>query len=466
MTVASVLVADATATVMAHAAGTATITVTASNSEGGAEQTFTVTVKDGPPAAVGELADLTITVGDDPVAINVADAFSGSALTFTAASSASDLASVSVADGTATVMAHAAGTATMTVTASNSEGSAEQTFTVTVQDEPPAAVGELADLTITVGDDPVAIDVADAFSGSTLMFTAASSASDLAGVSVADGTATVMAHAAGTATMTVTASNSEGSAEQTFTVTVQDEPPAAVGELADLTITVGDDPVAIDVADAFSGSTLTFTAASSASDLAGVSVADGTATVMAHAAGTATMTVTASNSEGSAEQTFTVTVQDEPPAAVGELADLTITVGDDPVAIDVADAFSGSTLTFTAASSASDLAGVSVADATATVMAHTAGTATITVTASNSEGSAEQTFTVTVKDEAPAAVGELADLAMTVGDDPVTIDVADAFSGSVLMFSTASSASDLAGVSVPMPPRRSWRTRQARQQSR
>ena len=95
---------------------------------------------------------------------------------FSAASSASDVASVSVADSGATVVAHTAGTATITVTASNSEGRAEQTFTVTVEYGPPAAVGELADLTITVGDDPVAINVADAFAGNALMFSAASSA--------------------------------------------------------------------------------------------------------------------------------------------------------------------------------------------------------------------------------------------------------------------------------------------------
>ena len=182
---------------------------------------------------------------------------------FTAASSASDVASVSVADSAATVMAHVAGTATITVTASNSEGRAEQTFTVTAKYEPPAPVGELADLTITVGGDPVAVDVAEAFSGSALMFSAASSAGDVASVSVADSAATVMAHAAGTATITVTASNSEGRAEQTFTVTAKYEPPVPVGELADLTITVGGAPVAVAVAEAFSGSALMFSAASS-----------------------------------------------------------------------------------------------------------------------------------------------------------------------------------------------------------
>ena len=366
--------------------GEATITATATNEDGSADHAFKVNVQHAPPAPVGELADLTITVGGDPVTVAVAEAFSGSALMYSAVSSASDVASVSVADSAATVMAHAAGTATITVTASNSEGRAEQTFTVTAKYEPPAPVGELADLTITVGGDPVTVDVAEAFSGSALMFTAASSASDVAGVSVADSAATVMAHAAGTATITVTASNSEGRAEQTFTVTAKYEPPAPVGELADLTITVGGDPVTVDVAEAFSGSALMFTAASSASDVADVSVADSAATVIAHAAGTATITVTASNSEGRAEQTFTVTAKYEPPAPVGELADLTVTVGGDPVAVAVAEAFSGSALMFSAASSASDVASVSVADSTATVMAHAAGTATITVTASNSEG--------------------------------------------------------------------------------
>ena len=136
-------------------------------------------------------------------------------------------------------MAHAAGTATITVTASNSEGSAEQTFTVTVKDEPPAPVGELADLIITVGDDPVAINVADAFSGSALMFSAASSAGDLAGVSLADATATVTAVAAGAAIVTITASNSEGSAGQSFVVTVKDVPPAAAGTLPDVALIAG-----------------------------------------------------------------------------------------------------------------------------------------------------------------------------------------------------------------------------------
>ena len=122
------------------------------------------------------MPDLTITVGDDPVSINLAEAFSGSALVFTGSSAAENLASVSVDGYMATITAVAAGTATVIFIASNTQGTAEQMFMVTVKDLPPAAVGMLPDLTITVGDDPVAVDVAQAFAGSALMFSAVSSA--------------------------------------------------------------------------------------------------------------------------------------------------------------------------------------------------------------------------------------------------------------------------------------------------
>ena len=309
--------------------GEATITATATNEDGSVDHAFKVTVQQGPPVAVGEFPGRELRVGD-VLPLQLSAAFQGEALTYSASSADENAATVAVTGSTANITAIAAGAASITITATNTGGSAEQKFVVRIKDVPPAPVGELADLTIAVRGEPVTVDVAEAFSGSALMFSAASSASDVASVSVADSAATVMAHAAGTATITVTASNSEGRAEQTFTVTAEYEPPAPVGELADLTITVGDDPVAVAVAEAFSGSALMFSAASSASDVAGVSVADSAATVMAHAAGTATITVTASNSEGRAEQTFTVTVKDEPPAPVGELADLTITVGDEP----------------------------------------------------------------------------------------------------------------------------------------
>ncbi len=445
---ASVTLGGENVTVTAIAAGATAVTITATNSEGMAEQTFNVTVKDQPPEAVGTLHDLTITLGDDPVSVNFAEAFTGSALQFAASSSAEEFASVSLGGENVTVTAIAAGVTAVTITATNSEGMAEQTFNVTVKDQPPEAVGTLHDLTITIGDDPVSVNFAEAFTGSALQFAASSSAEEFASVSLGGENVTVTAIAAGVTAVTITATNSEGMAKQTFNVTVKDQPPEAVGTLPDLTLTVGDDPVEVALASAFRGTGLRFAASSSADQFAGVSVDGSTATVTPIAAGPATVTVTATNNAGTAEQTFTVTVKDQLPEAVGTLSDLTLTVGDDPVSIDVAEAFSGSALEFAASSSADSLAGVTVEGSMATVSAIAAGTSTVTVTASNSAGSAEQTFTVTVKDSLPMAVGKLEDLTVTVGDDPVSINFAEAFSGSALQFSASSSATDLAGVSL------------------
>ncbi len=195
----------------------------------------------------------------------------------------------------------------MTVTATNSEGSAEQSFAATVRDEAPGAVGELSDVTVTVGGDPAEVEVAPAFTGSALVFTALSSSGDVAGVSVAGGTLTVTALAAGTATVTVTATNSEGSAEQSFVATVRDVPPAAAGSLPDVALIVGGEAALVDATDSFAGTALVYSVAASG-DAVSVAVVGSQVTVVPLVEGAATITVTATNSEGAASLGFNATV--------------------------------------------------------------------------------------------------------------------------------------------------------------
>ena len=285
----------------------ATITVTATNTGGSAEQKVVLWILDVPPETVGELPDLTITVDEEPASINLAEAFSGSALVFTGSSSDENLASVSVDGYMATITAVAAGTATVTLTASNSEGSASHVFMVEVLDNRPMAVGMLADITIRVGDDPVAVDVSQAFTGTTLNFSAMSSSEGNATVSASGATVTVMAVAAGMATVTVTAMNSRGSADQSFVVTVEDVPPAAAVALPDVSLVTGGEPAMVDAAAAFSGTALVFTASASG-DAVSVSVAGGHVSVAPLVEGEATVTVTATNSAGQASQSFSATV--------------------------------------------------------------------------------------------------------------------------------------------------------------
>ncbi|MCY4011342.1 MAG: hypothetical protein OXG82_01360 [Gammaproteobacteria bacterium] len=419
--------------------GETVVTVTAENTEGSAAQAFTVTVKDEPPAAVGTLADAMLIVGDAHE-VGFADAFSGTNLVFSVSSSAPDAATATVSGTSVVLDAVEPGETVVTVTAENTEGSAAQAFTVTVKDQPPAALGMLEDLTLTVGDTHE-VEIADSFSGTNLVFSATSSVPDAATVALSGTSVVLDAVAPGEAVVTVTAENTEGSATRMFTVTVKDEPPATVGMLEDVTLTVGDTH-GIDIAGAFSGTNLLFSVASSAPDMAPATLSGTTVTIAGLVAGDATLTVTAENSEGSVTQSIAVTVRDHPPVAVGTLPDLTLTVADTHE-VDVADGFGGTALIYSVASSASDMASVSLAGTTVTLTALAAGETTVMVTAENSEGSATQAFSVVVEDQLPTAVGTLSDLTLTVGDT-MDVNIAGAFTGSALVFSAMSSSEQMA----------------------
>ena len=445
---ATVSVDGSMASITALARGSTTITVTATNTGGSAHQSFDVSVRDVPPMAVGELPNVEMRVGDYPLMVEIEEAFSGSALEFSVASSDDDIASVSLAGTTVAIEGHVAGMATVTVTASNSEGSADQMFMVHVRDVPPMAVGEIDPVEMRVGDEAVMIDAAEYFSGTALQFSAASSDDSTASASLSGTTVSIEGHVAGMATITVTAMNTEGSADQAIMVHVRDVPAMTVGEIEAMEMRIGDDPLMIDVSEYFSGTGLSFSAMSSDDSIAGVSLAGSMLAIEGHVAGMATITVTAMNTENSVDQVFMVHVRDVPPMAVGEIDPVEMRIGDEAVMIDVAEYFSGTALQFSAASSDDNIATVSLYGTTVSIEVHVAGMATITVTASNTEGSAEQTIEITSRDVPPMAVGELPDVNLLVGDDAVMVDVTEAFSGTALNFSVAASSDEFADVSI------------------
>ena len=286
--------------------GDATILVSATNEDGRVEHDFDVEVTHLPPVAVGAFPDYELRVGD-MLPLELSGAFSGEALSYEASSSDESAATVSVAGSTATITAHKSGMASITVTATNTGGSAEQEIVLWLIESIPQAVGTLPDLTITVGDDPVPVEFAQAFTGTELSFSAASSAEGIATVSSAGTTAMVTAVAAGMATVTVTAMNSEGSADQSFAVTVEDVPPAAAAALPDISLFAGGEPVVVDVTAAFTGTALAF-GASGSGDAVSVSIAGSQVSVTPLVEGQATVTVTAMNTAGQASQSFSASV--------------------------------------------------------------------------------------------------------------------------------------------------------------
>ena len=272
------------------------------------------------PVASGTIPAQTVAVGES-VTVNVTSAFSdpdGDALTYAATSSAPGVASVAVSGADVTVTGVSAGTASVTVTASDPDGlSAEQAFEVTVPNRAPVATDSIPAQTVEVGDS-VSVDLAGHFSdpdGDALAYAATSSAPGVASVAVSGADVTVTGVSAGTANVTVTASDPDGlSAQQAFEVTVPNRAPVATDSIPAQTVEVGDS-VSVDLAGHFSdpdGDALTYAATSSAPGLASVAVSGADVTVTGVSAGTASVTVTASDPDGlSAEQAFEVTV--EPP---------------------------------------------------------------------------------------------------------------------------------------------------------
>ena len=187
--------------------------------------------------------------------------------------------------------------------------------------------------------------------------------------------------------------------------------PVPVGTLAAMTLPVESSPVSVsvDVSGAFSDpddDVLTYGAVSSAPSVVSVSVSGSTVEVTPLTAGVATVSVTATDvdgSNGTATQRFVVTAN-RPPVAVGSLDAVTTRVGDARVYLDVADAFTdpdNDPLVYLANSANGDVASVGTQSRSSRVFvdAHTVGSTTGTVTATDVTGSnraAEQQFTVRV----------------------------------------------------------------------
>ena len=477
--VATVSFSGAVVTVEGVAAGSATVTVTATDPGGlSATQMFdvTVAVANQSPEAVGTITDQTLTVGGSATAVDdVSEHFSDpddDELTYTAASSDDAVATVSVLGAVVTVAGVAAGSATVTVTATDPGGlTATQTFGVTTvvpANQDPVPVGTIDAQTVTVGESE-AVDVAGNFSdpdGDDLIYTAASSDDAVATVSVLGAVVNVAGVAAGSATVTVTATDPGGlTATQTFGVTTvvpANQDPVPVGTIDAQTVTVGESE-AVDVAGNFSdpdGDDLIYTAASSDDAVATVSVLGAVVTVAGVAAGSATVTVTATDPGGlTATQTFGVTTvvpANQDPVPVGTIDAQTVTVGESE-AVDVAGNFSdpdGDDLIYTAASSDDAVATVSVLGAVVTVAGVAAGSATVTVTATDPGGlTATQTFGVTTvvpANQDPVPVGTIDAQTVTVGESEA-VDVAGNFSdpdGDDLIYTAASSDDAVATVSV------------------
>ena len=292
---------------------------------------------------------------------------------------------------------------------------------------PPRSEGTIPAVSVTVGADG-SVDVSSKFSdpdGDALTYGATSSDTSVATVSVTGSEVTYTGVAAGSVTVTVTATDPSGSeATQQFTVTVArgNQPPVAVGTISAAEL-FRDGSGAVEASDYFSDAdedALTYGVSSSDSSVVTVSVTDGVVAYSAAGLGSAEVTVTATDPSGAAAaQAFTVTVFNRAPTPEGTIPARSVAVGADG-SVDVSPNFSdadGDALTYGATSSDTSVATVVVSDSLVTYTGVAEGSATVTVTARDPSGSeAEQRFELTVStNRAPEAVGSMRPWSLTAG---------------------------------------------------
>ena len=459
---------DSTTAYTAGVANSVTeVTVTPTASDGSA----TITVNDNAVTSNAGYLVTGLTVGDNPVTVEVTAQDSTTktyAITVTRAAADSndaDLSALAISPGTLSptfsdsTTAYTAGVANsvteVTVTPTASDGSA----TITVNDNAVTSNAGYLVTGLTVGDNPVTVEVtAQDSTTKTYAITvtraaADSNDADLSALAISPGTLSptfsdsTTAYTAGVANsvteVTVTPTASDGSA----TITVNDNAVTSNAGYLVTGLTVGDNPVTVEVT-AQDSTTKTYAitvtraaADSNDADLSALAISPGTLSptfsdsTTAYTAGVANsvteVTVTPTASDGSA----TITVNDNAVTSNAGYLVTGLTVGDNPVTVEVT-AQDSTTKTYAitvtraaADSNDADLSALAISPGTLSptfsdsTTAYTAGVANsvteVTVTPTASDGSA----TITVNDNAVTSNAGYLVTGLTVGDNPVTVEV-------------------------------------------
>ena len=323
-TTSGLTVTGAILSVTPLAQGTATITVTATNPQVlSATQSFTMTVRQANRAPVGttipNISKSTNLYVDIPLAGYFSDP-DGDALSYSVAITASPSLPYSwrVGPSTLTILSSTATqVATITVTATDTDSATDsETFTVTIS-RPPYTVGSIPSQDVVINKSITLENIDSYFAdpdGDPLTYSLVNSWSNRISASLSGTTVTITGKTLGTASLRVRAVDMVGGsiAYHDVSVTVSSpQPPTAVGTIPAIEGPVNQAGTTIALSGYFSdpaGQTLTYSASVSDSYYVSVSInSSNELEVNPQAAGTATITVTATNPDKlSATQSISV----------------------------------------------------------------------------------------------------------------------------------------------------------------
>ena len=448
---------DTVLTITPVAAGEATITVTATDPDDlSASAKIKVTVDpEGmarPTYVEGSLpGSIDLLVGQAHIiaGATIESAFSeseGEDLTFAVAVDLDTIARVNQEDDdTVTIIALALGSAIVTITAEDEDSlSVSHSIAVNVVASfQPVAVGTIPAQSLSVGGASVDVDVVTYFSDPAdddLTYTAMSSNVAAATADVVGSVVTIMPGAAGSATVTVTATNSRGmSVSQTIDVTVAGTEPTAVGEIPAVELERGGSTT-VDLSEYFApgeaGDDLNYTASVDQPSIVSATVqGDDSLLIVARMDGSAIITVTATDDDDeSASQMIMVTVEPaempaQVPGILSTFASVAFAHGDMARTFTLSEYFSGAT-SYTVDSSMPSVADATEAEGVLTITPGAAGSTVVTVTARNDVGEVAQKIGVNVAAQpVPTSIKPLQ--AMITESDAVatTIELDNYFSG-------------------------------------
>ncbi|KYG93513.1 S-layer homology domain-containing protein [Paenibacillus polymyxa] len=421
-------------------------TITSSSvtfSSGGGKTTSTNSVTNHAPGVTTGFTDITLSTADEPKKINLANSFTdadGDTLTYTAETSATNVATVSVNGSQLTLTPMNAGTATITVTANDGKGGTiNSQFNVTVTPVIPEAVNHaptvetsISNVTTGAADGVKTVSLASVFAdedSDALTYTATSTDTGVATVVVNGSDLKITPVNAGTVTIMVTADDGKGGTVDTqFNVMITPVIPEAVNHaptvetsISNVTTGAADGVKTVSLASVFAdedSDALMYTATSTDTGVATVAVNGSDLKITPVNAGTVTITVTADDGNGGTVDTnFTLTVTPPPaanhaPVVQSTINDVSTEAGAVDTTIGLASTFADEDLdllTYSADSSDPRVATVSVTGDQLSITPLAVGSATVTVTADDGKGGTVQTiFQVTAGEKKGLFFSELA----------------------------------------------------------
>ena len=338
-----------------------------------------------------------------------------------------------------------------------------------IQNSSPESVGQISNQTLQSKSSVARLDLSNYFrdaDGDSLRYTTTLDNPNVVFLQVVSDSMNIRPLNAGTTNVTVRASDGSLTATQHFSVTVRDAPrqnqsPKTVGTIPTQTLTVGA-AAAVQVSGYFSdsdGDSLTYTAHSDDANVATTFVSGPYLTLTPLHAGSAWVTVRASDGSSTATQRFTVEVgsgqtpqpTNQPPAAIGTIPQQTLKANGNAWRANVSSYFrdaDGDSLTYTARSDNTNVATVRMSGAEVTITPQSAGTMTIHITASDGTSTASQSMSVTVVSTPPVQDPTSFDLALqSVRVSKSTVAPNESFTLSITIHNNGPAASGVFSLS-------------------